>query len=206
MRVFARVDRFDRFVSVLVYVPRDRYATSVRERIGALLADAYNGRIAAFYPYFPEGPLVRVQFIVGRYDGATPQVDVAELERRIADIVRTWEDRLADAIAALAASVRKRCSPSMARLSRPDTRRPSRPSGRWRTSSASSGSGPTARRHRFLSRARRAAEPHPRRRLFASAARSRCPSACRCWRTWASRPSTSAPITSGRALPTASAT
>ena len=43
---------------------------------------------------------MRVQFIVARYGGATPQADVAELERGIADIVRTWEDRLADAIRA----------------------------------------------------------------------------------------------------------
>ena len=100
VRVFARIDRFDRFVSVLAYAPRDRYTTQVRERVGALLAEAYNGRVSAFYPYFPEGPLVRVQFIVGRYGGETPQADVAELERRIADIVRTWEDRLADVIAA----------------------------------------------------------------------------------------------------------
>ena len=47
----------------------------VRERIGALLAEAYKGRVAAFYPYFPDGPLVRVQFIIGRYEGATPHVD-----------------------------------------------------------------------------------------------------------------------------------
>ena len=100
VRVFARIDRFDRFVSVLIYAPRDRYTTHVRERIGALLADAYRGRIAAFYPYFPEGPLVRVQFIVARFGGETPQADGAELERKIADIVRTWEDRLADAICA----------------------------------------------------------------------------------------------------------
>ena len=100
VRVFARIDRFDRFVSLLVYVPRDRYTSGVRERIGALLAEAYKGRIAAFYPYFTDGPLVRVQFIVGRYEGATPQVDVADLERGIVEILRTWDDRLADAIAA----------------------------------------------------------------------------------------------------------
>jgi len=101
VRAFARVDRFDRFVSVLLFVPRDRYNTKVRERIGALLSDTYNGRIAAFYPFFPEGPLVRVQFIVARYEGQTPQADTDALERRITEIVRTWEDRLADAIAAL---------------------------------------------------------------------------------------------------------
>jgi glutamate dehydrogenase len=99
LRVFARVDRFDRFVSVLVYVPRDRHNTKVRESIGALLAEVYSGRIVAFYPYFPEGPLVRVQFIVARFSGPTPEVDVTDLERQIAVIVRTWEDRLAEVIA-----------------------------------------------------------------------------------------------------------
>ena len=172
VRVFARIDRFDRFVSVLVYVPRDRYATQVRERIGALLADAYNGRIAAFYPYFPEGPLVRVQFIVGRYGGETPQVDVAELERKIADIVRTWEDRLADAIAAQGRrDARGAARQVRQRPSRPDTRRPSRPERALRGHRAHRAArARSARRHRFPSRARRAAEPHPCRRLFAGRA------------------------------------
>jgi glutamate dehydrogenase len=97
-RVFARADLFDRFVSLLVYVPRDRYTSMVRERIAAALAQAYDGRIAAFYPYFAEGPLVRVQFIVARFAGPTPAVSTKELERKIGEIVRTWEDRLANAI------------------------------------------------------------------------------------------------------------
>ncbi len=101
VRVFARIDRFDRFVSVLVYAPRDRYNTKVRERIGALLAEVYKGSVVAFYPHFGEGPLVRVQFIIARFSGATPSPDTAEIERQIVDIVRTWDDRLADAIAGL---------------------------------------------------------------------------------------------------------
>jgi glutamate dehydrogenase len=102
VRMFVRIDRFDRFVSALVYVPRDRFNSGVRERIGALLAEAYNGRVSAYFPYFPsEGPLVRLQFIIGRYSGVTPKADVAQLERRVSDIVRTWEDRLLDALAAL---------------------------------------------------------------------------------------------------------
>jgi glutamate dehydrogenase len=101
VRVFSRVDRFDRFVSLIVYVPRDRYNTGARERIGALLAEAYQGRVTAFYPYFPEGPLVRVQFIIGRQRGATPDVAVAWLEAEIGRIIRTWQDRLAQAIGGL---------------------------------------------------------------------------------------------------------
>ena len=39
VRVLARRDKFDRFVSVLVFVPRDRYDSDIRKRIGDYLAD-----------------------------------------------------------------------------------------------------------------------------------------------------------------------
>src|SRR5262249_57333003 len=44
VRVLPRYDRFDRFVSVLVYVPRERYDSGVRLEIGRYLAEAYRGR------------------------------------------------------------------------------------------------------------------------------------------------------------------
>ncbi|MDX2205626.1 MAG: NAD-glutamate dehydrogenase [Hyphomicrobiaceae bacterium] len=95
VRAFIRVDRFDRFVSALIYVPRDRYNSTVRERIGALLAASFEGRIVAFYPYFPaEGRLIRVQFIVARYSGVTPLVRPEDIEAAISEMVRTWGDRL----------------------------------------------------------------------------------------------------------------
>ena len=72
VRVLARRDRFDRFVSVLVFVPRDRYDSDVRARIGDYLRRVFIGHVSAFYPFFPEGPLVRVHFIIGRSGGATP--------------------------------------------------------------------------------------------------------------------------------------
>ncbi len=98
VRVFARRDRFDRFVSVLVYIQRDRFSTAIREKIGQLLCEAYQGRLSAFTPFFPEGPLVRVHFIIGRNEGSVQHVDVAALEARITDVTRTWDDRLAAAI------------------------------------------------------------------------------------------------------------
>ena len=95
-RAFARPDDFDRFVSVIVFVPRDRYSTTVRQRIGAFLAEIYKGRLSAFYPFFPEGPLIRIHFIIGRYEGKTPVHEQAFLDENIERIIRTWEDELVD--------------------------------------------------------------------------------------------------------------
>src|SRR5262245_58106780 len=49
VRVLARLDRFDRFVSVLVFAPRDRYDSRVRAAIADYLAQAYQGHLSAFY-------------------------------------------------------------------------------------------------------------------------------------------------------------
>ena len=98
VRVLSRIDAFDRFVSIIVFVPRDRYDSEVRERISAHMADMYEGHVSAFYPAFPEGQLARVHIIVGRRSGKTPTPTLASLERGVSAIVRTWEDALRDAV------------------------------------------------------------------------------------------------------------
>ena len=99
VRVLPRRDRFDRFVSVLVFVPRERYDSSVRKTIGGYLAEVYKGRISAFFPFFPEGPLVRAHFIIARFEGETPAPDRSSLERAVEAMVRTWTDELGDELA-----------------------------------------------------------------------------------------------------------
>ena len=98
IRALARVDAFDRFVSILVFIPKDRYDTDVRRRVGAFLADVYRGRVSAAYPAYPEGPLARTHYIIGRDEGVTPAVDRDTLETGIAGIVSTWSDSLRAAL------------------------------------------------------------------------------------------------------------
>ncbi|MGS1094444.1 NAD-glutamate dehydrogenase [Aquamicrobium terrae] len=97
VRALIRTDQFDRFVSVLVFVPRDRYDSEVREKIGAYLKTVFDGRVSAYYPAFPAGGLARIHFIIGRSGGKTPKVEQATIEAAIRDIVRTWEDALREA-------------------------------------------------------------------------------------------------------------
>ena len=60
VRALARVDKFDRFVSILTFIPREKYDTNVRTRVGAFLAQVYKGTLSASYVSFPEGSLARV--------------------------------------------------------------------------------------------------------------------------------------------------
>mgnify|MGYP002398907493 CR=1 FL=1 len=93
VRVLPRIDRFDRFVSVIVYVPRDQYDSIAREKIATYLKVAYNGRVSAYYPAFPEGGVARVHIIIGRYEGKTPVIPQDQLERDVRALVTRWEDQ-----------------------------------------------------------------------------------------------------------------
>ncbi|MFC5387299.1 NAD-glutamate dehydrogenase [Aquamicrobium segne] len=97
VRALVRVDQFDRFVSVIVFVPRDRYDADSRQKIGDYLAGVFDGRLSAYYPAFPEGGLARIHFIIGRSDSKTPVVETAEIEAQVRAIVRSWEDALREA-------------------------------------------------------------------------------------------------------------
>jgi glutamate dehydrogenase len=99
VRALTRTDRFDRFVSVLVFVPKERYDTEVRRKIGAMLAEVFAGRLSASYPSYPDGPLARTHFIIGRDGGITPEVARDEIETRIQKIIRTWADSIKEAAA-----------------------------------------------------------------------------------------------------------
>ncbi|KZL19634.1 NAD-specific glutamate dehydrogenase [Pseudovibrio axinellae] len=98
IRLLSRTDKFDRFVSVIAYIPRDHFTTNIRERVGKYLASVYEGRMSAWYASFPEGPLARVHFIIGRYTGETPNPSQAELEAAVQEIIRTWTDSLKEAL------------------------------------------------------------------------------------------------------------
>jgi glutamate dehydrogenase len=95
VRVLPRIDRFDRFVSVIIFVPREEYNSYVREKIGDYLAQVYDGHISAYYPAFPEGAVARVHFIVGRTEGKTPRIAQDKLEDVVSDIAARWTDHFA---------------------------------------------------------------------------------------------------------------
>jgi glutamate dehydrogenase len=111
--LFVRRDPLERFVSCLVYVPRERYETRLRQSFAAILAAAFAGTVTDFYAHLDESVLAHVQFIINVTRGAVPAVDVAALERRLAEAGRSWSDRVAEAATAAFGE-----TPARARLGR----------------------------------------------------------------------------------------
>ncbi|WP_347350238.1 NAD-glutamate dehydrogenase [Intrasporangium sp.] len=100
-KLFLRPDGFGRFMSCLVYLPRDRYNTAVRLRIQALLLEAFEGQTIDYTTRVTESSLAQLHFVVRMApEQEIPEVDVATLERRVIDATRTWEEDLSEALRA----------------------------------------------------------------------------------------------------------
>ena len=99
LRAFVRRDTYGRYVSVLVYLPRDRYSTAVRERFADILRQRLGGEHVEFTARVNESTTARVHFVVHPPKGENiPDVDVADLERRLTEASRSWRDDFTTAV------------------------------------------------------------------------------------------------------------
>ena len=94
-RLFIRRDTYERFLSCLVYLPRDRYTTDVRLQIQQVLMDAVGGASVDYTARVTESVLARLHIVVRMARGqSVPEVDAEALEARIAEVVLSWDDEL----------------------------------------------------------------------------------------------------------------
>jgi glutamate dehydrogenase len=98
VRLFVRHDAFERFVSCLVFVPRDRFNTENRERIAGVLAEEFAATLRDWSLLFSDSVLVRVHYVLDTEPGHTPALDPASVEAKLAEVTRTWADDLHDAL------------------------------------------------------------------------------------------------------------
>ncbi len=91
VRFFARNDKFERFVSCLIFIPRDHFNTYVKEEIHLLLEECYKGEVLGSYIQVTESSLTRLHIIV-RTDDNIPKVNYSEIENKIEDLSESWVD------------------------------------------------------------------------------------------------------------------
>ena len=101
LKLFIRPDAYGRFWSVLVYLPRDRYTTAVRERIAAVLLEQLGGGSIEYTAQVGSSYAARLHLLVRpAAGGELKEVDQADLERRCAEVARSWREDLTGAVAA----------------------------------------------------------------------------------------------------------
>ena len=96
--LFLRHDLFGRFVTALVYVPRDRYDTRLRRRIQRILMQALEGQDSEFNIQLSESPLARVHFIIRTRPDKPLEYDEAELRALMTEAMLSWQDGLLNAL------------------------------------------------------------------------------------------------------------
>jgi glutamate dehydrogenase len=98
LRLFMWRDPLDRFVECLVCIPRDRFNTENRERVGRILLDALKGVALDWTLQLSESRLVRVHYIIRCGEQSAGDYDAATIEARLTQAVRAWTDDLRDAL------------------------------------------------------------------------------------------------------------
>jgi len=98
VRVFLRRDPFGRFTSAQVFVPRDRYNTELRSKIGDELCRSLDGQSVEFTPTLTNSPLARIHYFIRADRQAPGNVDVSALEARITRLCQRWEDDCTQAL------------------------------------------------------------------------------------------------------------
>ncbi|HYR33052.1 MAG TPA: NAD-glutamate dehydrogenase [Burkholderiales bacterium] len=99
LRLLVRQDAYSRFVSCLIYVPRERYNTELRQRFQKILAEAFNGVSSEFDVHLSASTLGRILMRIRTKPGEmAAQPDLKALEARLVEAMRRWEDDLHDAL------------------------------------------------------------------------------------------------------------
>jgi glutamate dehydrogenase len=104
LRLFLRQDEYGRYYSALVYLPRDRYTTSVRLRLIDILAEELGGANVDFTAWNTESVLSRLHFVIRVQSGTEltelTEPDIDRIEARLAEASRSWTDGFTDALLA----------------------------------------------------------------------------------------------------------
>ncbi len=97
--LFVREDPFQRYLTALVFVPRDRYDSDLRRKLAEILVQRFDGSLVAFTPEFgTESVLARILYIIKTGPSGIPAFQIDEIETALREATRSWNDKLRDAL------------------------------------------------------------------------------------------------------------
>jgi glutamate dehydrogenase len=94
IRLFARMDVYRRFVSCLLYIPKERFNTDLRRVMQGVLSETFETDVITFSTHFSESVLARIHFIIRLNPSDTTHYDFKALEEKMIQVGRSWTDDL----------------------------------------------------------------------------------------------------------------
>lgn len=94
IRLFVRKDSYGRYISCLVYVPRDIFNTELTLEMQDVLLHAFQGTESSFTTYFSDSVLARIHFIVRVNPKLPVEYNVKAIESKLIAVARSWADEL----------------------------------------------------------------------------------------------------------------
>jgi len=92
IRLFVRKDAYGRFMSCLVYVPRENFNTTLVNRMEEILCKAFKGLDITFTTYFSESVLARIHYVIRVDPRKKLTYKVSEIEKKLIEVGESWED------------------------------------------------------------------------------------------------------------------
>jgi glutamate dehydrogenase len=98
LTLFIRTDKFERFVSCLVYIPRDRYDSDLRSKIASILEIEMDAKLMSWQTQLGELAFARVHYIFKLQHKGSWDYDVNAIEQVLIQASLTWKDQLKQAL------------------------------------------------------------------------------------------------------------
>ncbi len=97
--LFVRRDPFDRYLTALVYTPREGYTGALRARLGDILEQQLGAKVTSSSTFLPDDSLLaRLHYILHRRPDAPDLPPLGDVEALLAEAARSWSDRLRQAL------------------------------------------------------------------------------------------------------------
>jgi len=92
--LFLRCDDFERFVSCLVFVPKDKFSTVLRKKIQKILEGAFAGEQRAYYAHIGGNWFARLHILIKTTPGNIPRYKKNKIEADLLKVACSWSDNL----------------------------------------------------------------------------------------------------------------
>ncbi len=96
--LFMRKDPFGRYISCLVYIPRDRFGTKLRKDIQTILEEETSGNCSNFYTTLDDSVFARVMYVINISQKNPPKILPKKIEQLLRDCGQTWGEKLSQAL------------------------------------------------------------------------------------------------------------